>query len=263
MASFHVYAGAEGAPETIPVRNIEIGDLYDCLRAGVDDFMANPSHVIFIVIMYPLIGVVLATWTSGANAWPLLFPLMAGFALLGPLAALGLYEISRQREQGRQPTLRSGLDVRQSPALPSIAVVGIYLMAVFITWLLVAQALYTALMGPEAPESMAAFFAEIFATSEGWMLIVLGNLIGLCFAVLVLATTVIAFPLLLDRDVGAYAAMATSVRAAARNPVQMVVWGLIVAVLLALGSIPLFAGLIVVLPVLGHATWHLYRKLVA
>lgn len=262
MTNFHVYAGAEGAPAYPDVRSIEIGDLYDCLRAGYEDFMAKPSHIIFIIVMYPLIGVVLAAWTSGANALPMLFPLASGFALLGPFAAIGLYEISRRREAGMDTSWRHALELRHSPALPSIAAVGAMLFAVFIAWLLTAQALYSAIFGPEPPASFGSFLSQLFSTSEGWTLILAGNAIGFVFAVVVLSTTVVAFPLLVDRDVGAWAAIHTSARAVMANPLQMLAWGFIVALLLALGSLPLFAGLIVVIPILGHATWHLYRKVV-
>lgn len=262
MTNFHVIAGADGAPASPDIRHIEIGDLYDCLRAGYGDFMAKPSQVIFIIILYPIIGVVLAAWTSGANALPLLFPLVSGFALLGPFAAIGLYEISRRRERGMDTSWRHALALRHSPALPSIAAVGALLVTVFVAWLLVAQSLHTLLFGPEMPQSLAALADQVFGTREGWLLIVIGNAIGLAFAIVVLTTTVIAFPLLIDRDVGAWAAIQTSARAVMENPLTMAVWGLMVAILLAIGSLPLFAGLVVVFPILGHATWHLYRKVV-
>jgi uncharacterized membrane protein len=262
MAQFHVYGTADGTLVYPDVRRISMSDLSDALRAGVEDFMEKPTHLIFIGIIYPLVGVVLATWTSGADALPLLFPLASGFALIGPIAAVGLYEISRRREQGLEVSWRDALEVRHSPALPSILAVGALLVAVFITWLLVAQGLYVTLMGPEPPASIGPFMRDVFGTREGWMLIVLGNLIGLLFAIVALCTSVVAFPLLLDRDVGAWVAVQTSWRAAMANPIQIAVWGLIVAALLLVGSIPIFAGLAVVVPILGHATWHLYRRIV-
>jgi uncharacterized membrane protein len=261
--NFHVYAGASDSIEHVGVRRIGIGDLFDALRRGFDDFMVKPSHVVFIIIIYPLIGVVLAAWTSsGTNALPMLFPLMSGFALIGPFAALGLYEISRRREEGLDTSWSHAFDVRHSPALPSIAAVGAMLVAIFIIWLLAAQALYTQTFGPTPPESLSGFLGDVFQTEHGRVLLVAGNAIGFVFAAVVLCTTVVAFPLLLDRDVGAYEAIHASIRAVAVNPVPMAAWGLIVAVLLAIGSLPLFAGLIVVLPILGHATWHLYRKVI-
>jgi uncharacterized membrane protein len=128
--------------------------------------MEKPSHLIFIVIMYPLIGVVLAAWTSGSNALPMLFPLASGFALLGPFAAIGLYEISRRRELGMDTSLKRVLELRHSPALPSIAAVGFMLFAIFIAWLLVARALYWVLFGPEPVDSLTSLLGNVFGTAE-------------------------------------------------------------------------------------------------
>ncbi len=260
MASFHVIAGASETLEHTRVRKIGVADLFDALRHGVDDFMVKPSHIVFLCMIYPLVGVVLATWTSGANALPLLFPLVSGFALIGPFAAIGLYEISRRREAGLDASWRHAFEVRNSPAVPAIAAVGIMLFAIFIMWLLTAKLFYEYLFGSDPPASLSSFITEIFATGSGWTLIILGHAIGFVFAVVVLCTTVVAFPLLLDRDVGAYEAVHTSVRVVLANPIAMAVWGLIVAIGLIIGSLPVFAGLAVVLPILGHATWHVYRK---
>jgi len=262
MASFHVMAGAAGGYNRVAVRKIGFSDVTAALHQGARDFWEKPSHYFFLCLIYPIVGVFLITWTSGNNALPLLFPLMSGFALLGPIAALGLYEISRRRELGMDSSWRRAFDVRHSPALPSIVVVGIWIFALFIVWLLCAKALYVSLFGPAAPASASVFLNEVLNTDRGWKLILWGNLIGLAFAVVVLATTVVALPLLLDRDVGVVAAMETSARTVMVNPLPMLFWGLIVAVLLAIGSIPIFAGLAVVVPILGHATWHLYRKVV-
>lgn len=262
MAGFHVIAGASDTLEHIHVRKISISDLIDAFRRGVDDFMVKPSHIVFLCLIYPVVGVVLAAWTSGSNALPLLFPLVSGFALIGPFAAIGLYEISRRREAGLDTSWSHAFEVKDSPALPSIAAVGIMLLALFIAWLFTAQLFYEQLFGERAPESLSSFVSDIFATGRGWTLIIVGHAIGAVFAVIALCTTVVAFPLLLDRDVGAYEAIHASVRTVLVNPIPMAVWGLIVAVLLILGSLPVFAGLAVVLPILGHATWHVYRKVV-
>jgi uncharacterized membrane protein len=262
MAGFHVMADARGMLAQPTVRRITTSDLGDALRLGFEDFWARPSHYVFLCLIYPIVGLILTRWSTGGNAIHLIYPLMSGFALLGPLAAIGLYEISRRRELGLDTAWRHAFDVRHSPALPSIMVIGAMLVALFLVWLFTAQSIYTSLFGDQAPASIGGFLRDVLTTSRGWTLIVVGNAVGLVFAVVVLATTVIAFPLLLDRDAGAVAAIETSVRAVMMNPLQMAAWGLIVAVLLVIGSIPLFAGLAVVMPVLGHATWHLYRKLV-
>jgi uncharacterized membrane protein len=263
MAGFHVIAGAESRLVRPVVRKIDVSDVIDALRLGIADFNRRPSHYAFLCLIYPVAGIFLAVWSAGANLLPLLFPLMSGFALLGPLAALGLYEISRREERGGEPSWQDALEVFRSPALPSILAVGLMLLALFTAWLLVAQAIYTSSFGEAAPASLSAFVSDVLTTQEGRQMMLWGNLAGFVFAVFVLATTVVAFPLLLDRDVGAAAAVDASIRATLANPLPVALWGLIVAAMLAIGTIPVFAGLVVVMPVLGHSTWHLYRKLVA
>jgi uncharacterized membrane protein len=262
MAQFHIIAGATEASVYPDVRRISVADVFAALRQGLDDFWEKPSHYVFLCLIYPIAGLVLARWTSGANLLPLLFPLMSGFALIGPFAALGLYEISRRRELGLDTSWRHALEVRHSPAIPSIVAVGVLLLALFIAWILTAQALYVNLFGPEAPMSISSFMNQVFTTPEGMRMIILGNGIGFVFAVIVLCTSVIAFPLLLDRDVGALSAIVTSIKAVLANPIPMALWGLIVAALLLVGFLTLFVGLAIFIPVLGHATWHLYRKVV-
>jgi uncharacterized membrane protein len=263
MATYESFAGADEAKPVYPeIRKIGLGDVLDSLRRGLDDFWDHPSHYVFLGLIYPVIGVVLGMWATGANALPLFFPLLSGFALIGPLAAIGLYAISRRRERGEDSSWSQAFEVLRSPALPSIAALGVILLAVFMLWLIVAQGLYATLFGPGQPTAINDFLGRVFSTPEGWNLIVFGNAIGAVFAIVVLATTVVAFPLLLDRNVGVLAAIQTSVRATLRNPIPVLFWGLIVAVALILGSVPLLIGLAIVLPVLGHSTWHLYRKLV-
>ncbi len=262
MAQLHVIAGAGETPEFPAVRKITPADLQDVLARGFDDFWAMPSHVLFVGLVYPIAGIVLAGLTFGYNVLPLLYPLAFGFALVGPLAAIGLYELSRRREQDRPAEWQDGFAVLRSPAIPSIATLGLVLLVIFLAWLATAQVLYTSLYGYLAPASLTGFLAEVLTTSRGWTLILLGNAIGAAYALLVLAISVVSVPLLLDRDVGLAVAISTSVRAVAKNPVTMILWGLIVAALLVLGSLPAFVGLAIVVPVLGHSTWHLYRRVV-
>jgi len=262
MAHSHVLAGAALNPAGLKVRKIGINDLRDALMRGLDDFRAMPSHAVFLCLIYPIVGFVLYRLVLGYNVLPLLFPLVAGFALIGPIAALGIYEMSRRREHGLDVSWRRALDVFHSPSIGAIVALGLMLVAVFIVWLAVAQAIYVANFGYQPAASMPDFLQQVLRTPAGWSLIIVGNGVGFVFAVAVLTVSVVSFPLLLDRDVGAATAVLTSVRAVAANPVTMAVWGLIVAALLVLGSLPFFFGLAVVVPVLGHATWHLYRRLV-
>lgn len=260
MAEAHVITG--GADAALTVRKITLADLKDALVRGLDDFRAMPSHAVFLCLIYPVVGFALARLVLGYNVLPLLFPLAAGFALIGPFAALGLYEMSRRRELGMDVSWRHALDVFRSPSIGAILALGLMLVAIFLVWLAVAQAVYVANFGYAPAAAMPDFIRQVLTTPAGWSLIIVGNGIGFLFAVVVLAVSVVSFPLLLDRDVGAAVAVLTSVRAVLANPLMMTVWGLIVAALLVAGSVPFFFGLAVVMPVLGHSTWHLYRKLV-
>ncbi|HXX51879.1 MAG TPA: DUF2189 domain-containing protein [Xanthobacteraceae bacterium] len=262
MTNSHILLGAGTSAIRPVVRRISPSDLYDSLARGVDDFLAMPSHAIFLCVIYPMLGIFLIALTLGNSLLPLAFPIAAGFALVGPLAAIGLYELSRRRETGLDTSSEHALNVVHSPSLGSIIVLGLLLMAIFLIWLVVAEALYIANFGYAPPPPLVQFLGNVLTTPAGWRLIAVGTGVGFLFAVLVLTISAISFPLLLDRDVGAAVAVYTSVRVAAANPLTMALWGLIVAALLVVGSIPFFLGLTVVMPVLGHATWHLYRRAV-
>jgi uncharacterized membrane protein len=262
MAFSHILVGASTNPAQLVVRRISLSDLRYALTRGIDDFTAVPSHALFLCVIYPLLGILLIGLTLGNSLLPLAFPIAAGFALIGPLAAIGLYELSRRREAGLDSSSGHALDVRHSPSLGAIIALGVLLMAIFLIWLVVAQALYIAIFGYTPPASIAQFVHDVLTTTPGWTLIIVGTGIGFLFAALVLSISAISFPLLLDRDVGAAVAVYTSLRVMAANPIPMALWGLIVAALLVIGSIPFFVGLTVVMPVLGHATWHLYRRTV-
>lgn len=252
-----------GYGEAYPgVRKIDLNDIRDALSKGVEDFLATPTQLLFLGIIYPLVGLVAARWAYGADLRPLLYPMIAGLTLMGPVAAIGIYELSRRREQGKSVTWLHAFDVLKSPAIGSIMVLAVGLAAIFVLWLTAASAIYEATLGASMAAPEGGFLYRVFNTAEGWQMIALGNLVGFLFAVVVLATSVVSFPLLLDRDVGPFAAVKTSLRAVMANPVPMAAWGLVVAVAIAVGSLPFFVGLAVVMPILGHATWHLYRKVI-
>ena len=245
------------------VRRITLADLGYALGRGLDDFTAFRTDVIFVCVFYPLAGLVLARLAFGYQLLHLVFPLASGFALIGPFVAVGLNEMSRRREAGVEVGWADALAVVRSPSFGSIVLLGLLLMVIFLLCLVAAWAISTVTLGPETPASVVSFVRDVFTTDAGWIMIGAGIGVGFLFAVLVLAISVVSFPMLLAREVGVDTAILTSIRAVMANPVPMAGWGLIVAGGLLLGSLPFFLGLIVVMPVLGHATWHLYREVVA
>jgi uncharacterized membrane protein len=246
----------------IPVRKISRGDLRWALSAGLDDFLALRGDLIFLGLLYPLIGIAAAVMTMNGPLLPFFFPIVAGVGLLGPVAAVGFYELARRREAGMTSNWSHFLDVRKRPAADDLGIVAGLLLAIFALWILAAGALYIALFGWAFPSSLGDFMTALFATPRGWAMIVIGLAVGAVFAWVVLALSVASLPMLVDRDVTAADAVSASWRAASENRGEMIRWGLTVVGLLVLGSIPLFLGLAVVLPWLGYATWHLYTRLV-
>jgi uncharacterized membrane protein len=244
------------------VHKIGMADLGDALAKGFADFSAMPTHLVFLCLTYPTVILIAARTTAGYEVLPLVFPLLAGYTLIGPLVAIGMYELSRRREKGLDIARRHAFDVLRFPSIRAIATLGVVLMGIYFAWLFAARAIYLHYFGSAAPASIAEFARQVSATPSGWALIVVGCGVGFLFAVVVFTLSVVSFPLLLDRNVGVMTAVVTSVRAVVANPTTMAAWAFIVAGALLIGSLPLFVGLAVVLPVLGHSTWHLYRKVV-
>src|ERR1700750_1660163 len=251
-----------GVSTAYVVRKISLSDLRDALRLGWEDFQAIPTHAVVLCAIYPVLGLVLFRLVVAFSVLPLLFPLAAGFTLIGPFAALGLYELSRRRERGEEAAAWHAVHVLSAPSFGAILGLGTCLFVLFVTWIGAPDAIYIVTFGHAPAATIPDFAKRVLTTPEGWSLIIIGCGVGFLFAVIALCISVVSFPLMLDRHATAIDAIRTSLRAVMKNPITMAEWGLIVAVLLAVGSLPLFVGLAVVLPVLGHATWHLYRKMV-
>ncbi len=246
----------------IPVRKISASDLNLSLREGWSDFMAMRGDLIFLGLLYPVIGIVAATVTLGGALLPLFFPIAAGISLMGPIVAIGFYELARRREAGLESDWSHFFDVRKRPSADALGAVAALLLVIFAVWVVIAAGLYISLWGIDSPPSVGEFLTRLFTTSEGWALIIVGNLLGAGFAILVLAISVVSLPMLVDCDIEAGTAINTSIRAFRENKLLMIRWGITIATLLVIGSIPLFIGLAAVLPWLGYATWHLYTHLI-
>lgn len=244
------------------VRKITPADLKDVLAKGFDDFKAKPSHIFLLVLIYPLVGLLTVRISFGYDVLYLVFPVLGGFALIGPVAAIGLYELSRRREQGLEISWAHAFGVFRQRSFPSLLILSVVLGVIYFAWLGAAHTIHWITFGSAVPQSIPDFVLQVLTTSAGWTMIILGCGVGFIFALIVLAISAVSFPMLLDRNVGIMVAVQTSVNAYLANPKTMSMWGIIVAGSLAVGMLLLLVGLAVVMPVLGHATWHLYRKVV-
>ena len=262
MATESIGASQARQATEIPIRKVTDEDLRWALREGWGDFMAMRGDIVFAGLIYTFIGVAAVVMTTNGPLMPFFFPIVAGVALMGPVAAVGFYELARRREEGLESGWTHFVDVRKRPAVDDIGIVAGLLLLIFFLWLLAAGTLYALLFGWATPTSITGFFTEVLTTPRGWALIAAGLGIGAIFAWAVLAISVASLPMLVDCDLTASQAVSASWRAANANRPQMIRWGLTVVVLLVLGSIPLFVGLAFVLPWLGYATWHLYTRLI-
>ncbi len=260
MASTPVHAASP--MRDIPVRTITEDDLTQSLRDGYKDFLEKRGDLVFIGLLYPLIGLCVAIAANGGSILPLLFPMLAGLSLLGPLVSTGFYQLAKRRETGLESSWWHFFDVFKSPSREAIFLVGIMLMVIFGAWLMAAGITYVFFFGTEPPATVGVLLTQAFTTPQGWAMILIGNAIGFVFAVIVLATSVVSLPMLIDKRIDAATAVRASLKAFSQNRTVLLRWGLRVALLLVIGAIPFLLGLAFVLPVLGYATWHLYTRLI-
>ena len=263
MAQEKSFRDVQVRSNEIGIRTIGLNDLWQSLKQGYDDFNATPRVGMFLtVLFYLLFALLLTLWLVRGNLLHLAFPIVAGFTLIGPVVSVGLFEMSRRRERGLDVSWGSTFDFVHSASFAPILALSVVMMLLYVAWLFMAQFLYFGLFGGDSPVSASDFVTQLVTTRRGAALIWYGVLLGFMFSFTALAISAVAFPLLLDRPASAATAVAVSIRAVASNLMVMAVWGVIVVLLLAAGAIVFLIGLAAVLPILGHATWHLYRKVV-
>jgi uncharacterized membrane protein len=244
------------------VRPIAAADIAEALAQGLRDFQAMPLFGLTFGALYAAGGILIVLSLTAFGMVYLAYPLAAGFALIGPFVAIGLYEMSRRRENGEQVTLAAvWATVRSRHEIGWMAFVTLF---IFVIWMYQVRLLIALILGINASfSSLQQFITVVLTTGEGLLFLAIGNAVGAALSLILFSLTVVSFPLLLDRDVDFVTAMVTSVRAVVTSPIPMIGWAAVIVVLLIVSSIPYFLGLLVTLPVLGHATWHLYRRIVA
>jgi len=263
MAQEVLFRELQVAASDVEIRKIGTKDLWQALKEGYEDFNAKPSFGAFLIFIYPLFALLFSLLVLGEDLLYLAFPVVAGFTLLGPVACVALFEMSRRREQDLDLTWRSSFNWIHSSAFAPIVALSVVMMLLYSAWVYMAQFMYLGLFGADPPASMVDLWSQVLSTRRGAALAMYGTGVGFLFAFSVLAISVIAFPLLLDKHASSATAIAVSVRAVTTNPLPMAIWGVTVVLLLAAGAVVFLVGLAAVLPILGHATWHLYRKVVA
>ncbi|MBK8457112.1 MAG: DUF2189 domain-containing protein [Phyllobacteriaceae bacterium] len=253
---------ARPAPKGPKARRIERGDIAEALRLGIEDFRAAPSCGLVIGAAVGLIGLLMVASVAWFDASWMVYPLAIGFPLVGPFLAVGLYEVSRRRARGEVATwgvVWPAIWAQRGRELSWMAFVMLFM---FWVWMYQIRLLVAIFLGSKSFTTLEKFTTIVTTTPEGWAFLIVGHIVGAALALALFSITVISIPLLLERDIDFVTALITSVQAVFLNPPVMLGWGLIVTALVIIGSLPLFAGLVFVIPILGHATWHLYTKAV-
>ena len=246
----------------IEVRSITLKDLWQSLREGYDDYGAKPSSVPLLILFYSLFALLFTLFAFGQDLRYLAFPVVAGFTLIGPIAAIAFFEMSRRRERGQELRWRLAFRFIHSSSFAPILALSLLMTLLYIAWLYMAELIFFGLFEANPPASLSDFINQLFTTRHGGALIAYGNFVGFLFACAAMALSVVAFPLALDKPVTSFTAASVSIRAFMSNTLVLFVWGIVVVALMAIGAALFLIGLAVTLPVLGHATWHLYRKLI-
>lgn len=257
----HVADLTERRPDPV-VRAVSLSDIVESFAAGLRDFQAAPLFGLFFGAVFAAGGLLIIGSAAGLGATYLAYPLAAGFTLIGPFAAAGLYEVSRRRELSLPLAWRDVLGVVADQAHRQLGWMAFVTLFAFIVWMYQVRLLIALFLGLRSFTSLKEFLMVVISTPDGLMFLLVGHIIGAILALGLFAITVVSFPLLLERDLDFVTAMITSVRAVAASPGPMVGWAIIITGLLVIAALPLFLGFLVILPVLGHATWHLYRRAV-
>lgn len=244
------------------IRHVELDRPWAWLNAGWRDILAAPMVSLGYGVVFAALGWLLTFGLSAAGLYYLVLPMMAGFLIVGPLAAVGFYEISRRRGERQGTTLGQALFAWQRNT-SQIALMGVALLLMLILWARIAAMIFMLYFGIGNVPSIDNLLVETFLQPSSLPFLVFGTAVGGVLAAATFSISAVSIPLLLDRpEANVIEAIVTSIRAVRENPKPMALWGLLIVVFIGAGLATLFVGLIVALPLIGHATWHAYRDLV-
>jgi uncharacterized membrane protein len=251
----------QGAPQAkLRINPLGMNDVTAALKEGLADFRRFPAFGLFFGGIYALGGLFILVALSLYHQPWMIIPVAIGFPLIGPFVAVGLYEVSRRHERGDPITWRSVLTEVFRQRERQLSWMAFAVLFIFWIWIYQVRLLLALFLGFKIPATLAAFVTVVTTTPQGMLFLVVGTIVGAVIATILFSLTVISMPLLLDHDLDFVTAMLTSIRTVSENMLPMLTFGVIVAVIAILALIPGFLGLFVALPILGHATWHLYRR---
>ena len=250
------------AAGTLAINTITFRDIRDSLAEGAGDFLKKPQYGLFFGAFYMVAGWIIVAMSFRWGMSYLAYPLAAGFILLGPFIAIGLYEVSRRLEANQPITWAGVLGVMYDQRRFELPWMAFVVLFIFWIWLYQVRLLMALFLGLHASADLGRLMHEILATPDGWMFLVVGHLVGAFLSLVLFTVTVVSCPLLLDRNIDFITAIITSIKAVRQNAMPMLLWGVLVVLALILAMAPGFVGLLCILPILGHATWHLYRRLI-
>ncbi|MBN9668878.1 DUF2189 domain-containing protein [Roseibium aggregatum] len=244
------------------VKAIDVNDVIDAFASGLSDFLKAPAYGLAIGALFAAGGLFVVLSAAALNMSYLSYPAAAGFVLIGPFAAVGLYEVSRRLQNGEELSWSAVLGTMWAQKGKELSWMAFVVLFIQIMWMYQVRLLLALFLGFKSFASFSEFLTQVITTPEGLMFLAVGHVVGAILSLILFSLTVVSFPLLLEDDRDFITAMITSVRAVAVSPIPMIGWAFVVTALLIVAMIPAFLGLIVVLPVLGHTTWHLYKKCV-
>ena len=244
------------------IRELSVGDIRAALMNGLSDFAHAPLYGLFFGGVFALAGIVIVLALTWWNIPWMIYPFAIGFPLIGPFAAAGLYEVSRRLEMGSPLVWSQVLSVVWAQRGRELSWMAFVMLFVFWMWMYQIRLLIALFLGRMSFSTLEKFMTIVFTTEQGWIFLAAGHVVGAAIALVLFSITVISIPLLMDRQLDFVTAMIASVRTVLMSPIPMIGWGIVVTLAMMLACAPFFLGLLIVLPVLGHATWHLYRRAV-